>query len=55
MSFNEISCIIPGASKTEHVLSNLSVYNTPKLTSEKIAAMNKIYSDLIKPSVHQFW
>lgn len=55
LSFNEISCIIPGASKTEHVLSNLSVYDTPKLTFEQIAAMNKIYNDLIKPSVHQLW
>ena len=55
LSFDEVSCIIPGASKTEHVLSNLSVYDTPKLTLEQIAAMNKIYSDLIKPSVHQLW
>ncbi|MNL48257.1 Aldo/keto reductase family protein [compost metagenome] len=55
LSFNEVSCIIPGASKTEHVLSNLSVYDTPKLTSEQISAMNKIYNDLIKPSVHQLW
>ncbi|MEG2100909.1 MAG: aldo/keto reductase, partial [Flavobacterium sp.] len=55
LSFNEISCIIPGASKKEHILSNLSVYDTPQLTSEQISAMNKIYNDLIKPSVHQLW
>lgn len=55
LSFKEISCIIPGASKVNHVLSNLSVYDTPQLTTEQISAMNKIYTDFIKPSVHQIW
>lgn len=55
LSFEDISCIIPGASKTSHVLSNLSVYDQPKLTPEKIAAMNKIYEEYIKPSVHHLW
>ncbi|TDX11641.1 aldo/keto reductase [Flavobacterium sp. S87F.05.LMB.W.Kidney.N] len=55
LSFKEISCIIPGASKVNHVLSNLSVYDTPKLTAEQISEMNKIYDEFIKPSVHQLW
>lgn len=55
LSFEDISCIIPGASKTSHVLSNLSVYDQPKLTTEKIADMNKIYEEYIKPSVHHLW
>ncbi|WP_347051717.1 aldo/keto reductase [Flavobacterium olei] len=55
LNFNEISCIIPGASKKEHVISNLSVYDVPKLTSDQISAMNKIYDDIIKPAVHQLW
>jgi aryl-alcohol dehydrogenase-like predicted oxidoreductase len=55
LSFNEISCIIPGASKESHVLSNLSVYDLPKLTTEKIKAMNAIYEQYIKPQVHQLW
>jgi len=55
LSFNEISCIIPGASKESHVLSNLSVYDFPKLTPEKIQAMNAIYEEYIKPQVHQLW
>src|SRR4051812_34707342 len=36
LSFEDISCIIPGASKTSHVTSNLSLYDLPKLSSEKI-------------------
>jgi len=55
LSFKEISCIIPGASKVSHVLSNLSVYDLPELTPEKIAAMNAIYEQYIKPEVHQLW
>lgn len=55
LSFDEISCIIPGASKVSHVLSNLSVYDLPELTDEKIAAMNAIYEQYIKPEVHQLW
>lgn len=55
LNFNEISCIIPGASNENHVLSNLSVYDLPKLSTEKILAMNKIYEDFIKPQVHQLW
>lgn len=55
LSFNEISCIIPGASKESHILSNLSVYEQPKLTEEKIVAMNNIYDKYIKSSVHHLW
>jgi aryl-alcohol dehydrogenase-like predicted oxidoreductase len=55
LSFNEISCIIPGASNQSHVVSNLSVYDLPKLTPEKITAMNAIYEQYIKPQVHQLW
>ena len=55
LGFSEISCIIPGASKAAHVQSNLSVYDLPKLTSEKITAMNAIYEKYIKPEVHQLW
>ena len=55
LSFQDISCIIPGASTKSHVLSNLSVYDFPKLTAEKISAMNEIYEEYIKPSVHHLW
>ncbi|MFV5692684.1 aldo/keto reductase [Flavobacterium sp. LT1R49] len=55
LSFDEVSCIIPGASNESHVLSNLSVYDLPKLTYEKTAAMNEIYERYIKPEVHQLW
>ncbi|MFV8379052.1 aldo/keto reductase [Flavobacterium sp. LB3R33] len=55
LGFDEVSCIIPGASNESHVLSNLLVYDLPKLTYEKTAAMNDIYERYIKPEVHQLW
>ncbi|MBF4463840.1 aldo/keto reductase [Flavobacterium sp. LC2016-12] len=55
LSFQDISCIIPGASTANHVMSNLSVYDLPKLTPEKIKSMNAIYEEYIKPSVQHLW
>ena len=55
LQFKEVSCIIPGASKLEHVLSNLSVYDLEPLTTEKISRMNEIYEQYLKPKVHHLW
>lgn len=55
LNFKEVSCIIPGASKTEHVLSNTSVYDLPKLSEQDISKMNAIYEHYIKPEVHHLW
>ncbi|MEQ8688933.1 MAG: aldo/keto reductase [Imperialibacter sp.] len=55
LGFEEVSCIIPGASKVEQVISNLSTYDTPPLTPTQIAAMNKIYETYIKKEVHHLW
>jgi aryl-alcohol dehydrogenase-like predicted oxidoreductase len=55
LNFKEVSCIIPGASRVEQVLSNLSVYDQPPLSKEKILAMNEIYNIYIKRTVHQLW
>ena len=55
LQHKEISCVIPGASKPDHVTSNLSVYNIPALTEKQVSAMNEIYTRYIKPEVHQRW
>ncbi|MBK0368864.1 aldo/keto reductase [Flavobacterium agrisoli] len=55
LSFNEISCIIPGASSENQVISNLSTFDLPELTPEKIAAMNAVYEQYIKKEVHHLW
>ncbi len=55
LQFSEVSCIIPGASRLAHVHSNLSVYDLPALTSSQVEAMNAIYEQQIKASVHHLW
>lgn len=55
LQFKEVSCIIPGASKMDHVLSNLSVFDQDALSPEQIAAMNNVYEKYIKKEVHQLW
>ena len=55
LQFQEISCIIPGASKKEHFESNISVYELPPLDKGKLEQMNAIYEEFIKPEVHQRW
>jgi aryl-alcohol dehydrogenase-like predicted oxidoreductase len=55
LSHEAVSCVIPGASKVEQVISNLAVYDLPPLTSEQISAINSIYEKYIKKEVHQLW
>ena len=55
LSFPEVSCVIPGASKMEHLTSNLSVVDRKPLTPSEIEAMNHIYQEHVKPTVHQLW
>lgn len=55
LKFDEVSCVIPGASSVEQVKSNLSVFDLPPLSPEKFEAMNAIYEKYIKPDVHHRW
>ncbi len=55
LRFPEVSCIIPGASKKEQVLSNLSLYDLPPLTNEKVMGMDTVYQQQIAPEVHHLW
>lgn len=55
LKFPEVSCIIPGASKIDHVISNLSVYDLPPLEQEQFDQMNAIYEKHIKKQVHHLW
>lgn len=55
LQFEEVSCVIPGASRVEQVQSNLSIYNEPSLTPEQFLAINAVYEKYIKEKVHQLW
>ena len=53
--FDEVSCIIPGASKPEHLTSNLQALEVSDFTPAQLAGVKAIYENRIKPLVHQLW
>ncbi|MEK6153232.1 aldo/keto reductase [Flavobacteriaceae bacterium 3-367] len=55
LDFPEVGCIIPGASKPEHLLSNCSASVLPSLGTEERKLVEEIYTTLIKPHVHHLW
>lgn len=55
LMFDAVSCVIPGASRKEQILSNLEVETLPKLTSEEMQTIRQVYETHIKPLVHQLW
>lgn len=55
LDFPEVSCIIPGASKVEHLNSNINAAELPPLTKKEKVAVNYIYEKYIKKHVHQLW
>jgi aryl-alcohol dehydrogenase-like predicted oxidoreductase len=55
LMFPEVSCIIPGASRPEQLLSNLKTEEAPALSAEQMTAVRAIYDRMIRPLVHQVW
>lgn len=51
----EVSVVIPGASKASQVISNVEVTNLERLTSEQMDGVKAIYDKYIKESVHSMW
>ena len=50
-----VSTVIPGASRPEQVTDNVAAVNLPELSSEQMSAINAIYQQHIKKSVHHLW
>lgn len=55
LNFPQVSCIIPGASRPDQVLSNLEALKVPDLSRETLEEMQKIYESEIKLLIHQLW
>jgi aryl-alcohol dehydrogenase-like predicted oxidoreductase len=51
----EVSCVIPGASRSEQVLQNLETIGLPPLTAQQMAAVKNVYDKKIKAEVHHLW
>jgi aryl-alcohol dehydrogenase-like predicted oxidoreductase len=52
---NEVSCIIPGASSEEQILSNIKASEAEALNYEIQQKIKTIYTSKIKQDVHQLW
>tara|TARA_R110000868_G_scaffold304437_17_gene565337 strand:- start:72575 stop:73561 length:987 start_codon:yes stop_codon:yes gene_type:complete len=50
-----ISVVIPGASKAYQVDSNMEAISLPSIPSEKLGVIQDIYKTDIKPHVHHLW
>lgn len=55
LTFDAVSCIIPGASKPEHLMSNVKAAQRPAPTPEQMAAVKQLYDERIKNPVHYLW
>ncbi len=55
LQFDAVSCIIPGASSSKQLQSNLSASQVPDFTKEQIKGIQEIYNEMIKSLVHQLW
>lgn len=55
LMFDEVSTIIPGASRPAQVQSNLQTTELLPLSAEQVEVVNQVYTKYVKPSVHQLW
>ena len=53
--FNEVSCVIPGASNAKQVLNNFEASKLPAFTEDQMSAVSAVYEKYIKNSVHLNW
>lgn len=51
LMFPEVSCVIPGASRPDQVLSNIQASKLPDLTSEQMNGIKEIYEEQIWPII----
>ena len=50
-----ISVVIPGASKAYQVDSNMEAMSLPSIPNDKLELIKEIYISDIKPHVHHLW
>jgi aryl-alcohol dehydrogenase-like predicted oxidoreductase len=55
LDFDEVSTVIPGASRVEQVASNNAASELPPLSPETRRRIDEIYSASIEPLVHHLW
>ena len=51
----EVSCVIPGAKRPSQVEDNCAAADLPELTADTLKAVQSLYTDRIRPLVHDLW
>ncbi|MBT8316666.1 MAG: aldo/keto reductase [Lutibacter sp.] len=55
LAFNEVSCIIPGASNVTQLQSNLNLDSSSVISTPDMDKIRSIYENYIKNGVHHLW
>lgn len=55
LDFPEVSCVIPGASRPDQILSNCRAVELPPLSASERQIVKRIYEVDVKPLVHHLW
>ena len=55
LMFDQVSCVIPGASRLEQVHANLKALEVAAITPKQMEGVKRVYEARIKPLVHPLW
>lgn len=55
LSFDAVSCVIPGARRPDQAAANAAASDLPPLSPETLTGVRQVYDDLIRPHVHHQW
>jgi len=55
LMYDEVSVVIPGASKSSQLEANVNAGQLPILTNEQMMAVKNIYDKYIREEVHSLW
>lgn len=55
LSFEAVSCVIPGARRPDQVIANAAASELPPLDAATMAAVQETYDGLVRPLVHHRW
>jgi aryl-alcohol dehydrogenase-like predicted oxidoreductase len=55
LMYDQVSCVIPGASRLDQVEQNVQALELPPLTPKQLEGVKNIYDTYIRDLVHQLW
>ena len=55
LSFDAVTCTIPGAKRPSQVEENVRAAELQVLSPEIISQVHQIYERLVRPQVHHYW